>query len=87
VSYYPSGVTGAEYEISGPDREWSDTRSVSCSNDDCNAFDLEAEISMALSSYQNEEWALWDCPVCATEHEYRGEVSDDDFWDNYGEDY
>lgn len=83
--YYPDGVTGREYAIAGPDKEYEDTRTVYCENEECNAFEIRVDAEVSLESYRDEEWGLWECAVCAQQFEYRGSLPEDDFWDNYGE--
>lgn len=79
--YYPDGVTGNEFAIAGPDKEWSDEREVSCSNDDCLACGEEVTLTLDLASYRSTEWATWTCPKCGKDNEYEGDVDsnyDDD---------
>lgn len=54
MSNYPPGVSGNEYEIAGPDREFTDER-------DCSNCDRTAVVD--VTGYGWEEW--WTCPYCA----------------------
>ena len=75
---YPDGVTGGEYEIAGPDREWDDVRTVSCQNEECEDFDVEKDLPLSLSSYRSDEWGTFECPVCKTQGEYEGTTNYED---------
>lgn len=52
-SNYPPGVTGAEYEIAGPDREEDEER-------ECEYCGEVANVT--VSYYKLEAW--WTCPTC-----------------------
>lgn len=79
----PPGVTGNEYEIAGPDAEWSDTKEVSCSNDECTAFEKEIEVEVDIQSYRGEAWFSWTCTVCSIEHDEEFTIEADDDYDPY----
>jgi hypothetical protein len=66
VSNYPPGVTGNEYEIAGPDREFEDERTCP----DCDQVSI-----VDVTGYGWEEW--WTCPWCKAEV---SEVNEPD-WD------
>lgn len=84
MSNYPAGVTGNEYEIAGPDAEWSETREVSCSNDECTAYEKEIEVEADISSYRGEAWFSWECPTCKMNNDEEFTVGDDrDDYDPY----
>lgn len=72
--WYPDGVSGNEYAIAGADREWTDTRAVTCQNEDCTAYDERVDAEVDLSSYGYEEWGAWTCAACGEDGEYEGEV-------------
>lgn len=68
-SGYPPGVTGNEYEIAGPDKEWEEERT--CSNEDCGFSGL-----VNGETYNNTE--AWTCPQCGRAHDaYVGPDPDD----------
>ena len=72
--WYPDGVSGNEYAIAGADREWTDTRAVTCQNEDCTAYDERVDAEVELSAYGYEEWGAWTCAACGKDGEYEGEV-------------
>lgn len=72
--YYPAGVTGREYAIAGPDREFTDERMSWCPNMECPLYNEEQDIEMDLTQYGNEEWGTAKCASCSTEWEYSGDV-------------
>jgi hypothetical protein len=72
--YYPDGVSGNEYQIAGADREYTDTRTLYCSNEDCADFEVEKDIKLDLQSYGSNEWGSWDCPTCGKTNEYEDEI-------------
>lgn len=76
--YYPEGVTGNEYQIAGPEREFSDERTVYCYNDDCEQFENAQDVTFDLQAHGSAEWGSWTCPVCKTEQEYEAEVTYED---------
>jgi len=76
MSNYPEGVTGLEYEIAGPDREYTGERLVHCINDNCPLFEREQEVEVELRSYQFSEWGEWTCEGCNHTDEYHGDVDD-----------
>lgn len=68
LSNYPSGVTGNEWQIAGPDFEREETRNVDACDyfeDDCNfdGGDVEGE------SWGDHSIATfwWECPGCGRE--------------------
>lgn len=67
---YPPGVTGNEYEIAGPDREWSDEREVYCKNEECSEYEKEREEEVDIQSYRHTSWWSWTCPTCNQEAEF-----------------
>lgn len=73
MSNYPSGVSGNEYEISGPDAEYTAERTVQCWNDECSLFELDQDVKIDLSAYRGEEWGDWTCDACAKTRDYTGE--------------
>lgn len=58
MSNYPPGVTGNEYEIAGPDREFTDER-------DCEGCGRLSTVDVI--GYRWEEW--WTCPHPSCLHE------------------
>ena len=81
MSNYPPGVTGNEFEIAGPDREYSAER-------ECDRVFGCGEISTVwVIGYRDEEW--WDCPKCLHENtmyvepDYHPDLPDDipDWWE------
>jgi len=56
VSGYPPGVTGREYQISGPDMEWEETRTCTCG--------YTGPVFCYESRY--ERW--WQCPEPVPAH-------------------
>lgn len=91
MSNYPPGVTGTEYAIAGPEREWSDTRELSCGNDECPASELRVVVVLDLECYDGQEWGTWWCPICGVEQEYEAKVAEPeglyDTWDEYDADH
>lgn len=71
--YYPAGVTGNEYQIAGPQAEWTDYRTVFCGNEQCAQFNQEQDVELALEAYDWQEWGEWVCE-CGQENEYSGEI-------------
>ena len=69
LSNYPPGVTGNEYEIAGPDREWEDPAHSDC-RVGCGVEGQEAH----WETYQGQTW--WVCPSCNTSNTV-------DAWDDY----
>lgn len=69
MSNYPPGVTGNEFEIAGPDREFTDIRP-------CMACGRVEEVD--VTGYGWEEW--WTCPrpECLSEN---ARVNEPDFPD------
>jgi|CXWL01.1.fsa_nt_gi hypothetical protein len=66
---YPAGVTGAEYEIAGAEREMEENRA--CSDEDCGFVGL-----VAIEVWNSTE--TWTCPKCGRGHaEYVGEDPDE----------
>jgi hypothetical protein len=53
ASNYPPGVTGSEFQIAGPDREWEVERWCET---------CQASTSQVGQSYRHESW-FW-CSVC-----------------------
>lgn len=70
---YPPGVSGGEYEISGPDAEYIGERVVVCYNDECPRFEEKQDVEIELSAYRYTEWGQWDCGGCDKTDEYEGE--------------
>lgn len=77
MSNYPPGVTGNEYEIAGPDREFTDEREC----DHCDRL-----VTVDVVQYRWEEW--WTCPACGGDNQRVNEpdfpdLPDDipDWWD------
>lgn len=70
--YYPEGVSGREYQIAGPQAEWSDIRTVSCGNSDCAMFDVEHDVELDLEAYDWQEWGTWRCDECGEWQDYAG---------------
>jgi hypothetical protein len=79
MSNYPPGVTGREYEIAGPSREYTDTRKCAAVEETPDGMGLgdecgwEGEVDIA--GYGEENW--WVCPKCGTEHTEWLEISDE----------
>jgi hypothetical protein len=73
MSNYPPGVSGNEYEISGPDAEYTADRTVQCWNEACAVFETDQEVSIDLQAYRGEEWGDWNCPTCGESRDYTGE--------------
>lgn len=62
-SNYPPGVTGGEYQITGPDAEWDDERT--CENEACVQY-LKPQVA-TVQCYQYDQW--WVCETCDTQHD------------------
>jgi hypothetical protein len=67
--YYPDGVSGNEYEIAGPEREWDEDRDEVCTNEDCASFDQEAVVSVTVTTHGSQGWTQWSCPTCGSSTE------------------
>lgn len=76
--YYPDGVTGNEYAIAGPDREYTEKRDVYCDNEECAMFEQEVTADVDLSSYHTSEWGEWNCSTCGKEQQYEAELQYDE---------
>lgn len=74
MSNYPPGVSGNEYEIAGPDAEYTEERTVECWNDECSLFELDQTVEIDLSAYRGEEWGDWTCDACGKTRDYTGET-------------
>jgi transcription elongation factor Elf1 len=62
ASNYPPGVTGREYEIAGPDREWEEHRTcIHCGKDEV----------VTLQAYGSQVW--FHCQSCGTENDLSDE--------------
>jgi hypothetical protein len=72
--WYPPGVTGNEYAIAGAEREWTDTRTVKCQNEDCIDYAQRVDAEVDLASYGSDEWGAWTCDSCGKDSEYEGTV-------------
>jgi hypothetical protein len=74
---YPPGVSGSEYEVSGPDSEYTDVRTSSCQNEACKDFGVEdVELEVDIQSYRFQEWYEWACPTCGDKHEVEGRIDE-----------
>lgn len=64
MSNYPDGVTGNEFAIAGPDKEWEDK----AADTECPHCDesLVGEIVL-WASYRNQRW--YTCPFCEKDTE------------------
>ena len=63
---YPEGVTGNEWQIVGPEREYSDERLVTCM-----ICDRESEQLLDIAYYNDGlEWAEWKCSLCNSNNVY-----------------
>lgn len=69
-SNYPPGVSGNEYQISGPEDEYTDDREVSCGNDECSEYDKTLEVEVDIELYRGTETFKWQCPNCKSESEF-----------------
>lgn len=79
MSNYPPGVTGAEFEIAGPDWEREENKSCGAEDVSINAVTIDNEtISVVVSEcpwdgdvlvqgYRHSQW--WTCPLCSTQHD------------------
>jgi len=82
MSNFPPGVTGNEFAISGPDREWEQLPDGPCSSCELLYPDL-----VIWQGYGYEKW--WICPFC----EETNDVIEDPFefesegWDDRDDDY
>lgn len=65
MSNYPPGVSGREFAIAGPDREFEEERECRC------GYVGEA----LIQSYGLEQW--WTCPECGEDHIEEDEYEDD----------
>lgn len=65
MSNYPEGVSGSEYAIAGPRKEYVVEQYVTCAN--C-AAEMDMEIDVQYDD--GEEFGHWPCPVCYYENEY-----------------
>jgi hypothetical protein len=66
--YYPAGVTGNEYEIAGPQREWNGTRTVYCNNvNGCEDAYEDVDAEGYGESYEEQGWFTWTCSKCEKE--------------------
>jgi hypothetical protein len=74
MSNYPPGVSGTEYEIAGPDAEYTAERTVKCWSDDCPLFEQEQDVEINLAAYRGEEWGEWACTACGKTRDYTGET-------------
>lgn len=72
--YYPEGVTGLEYEIAGPDAEYTGERLVQCWNEECSMFEQDQDVEIDLAAYRGSEWGEWKCPTCGETRDYTGET-------------
>lgn len=70
---YPPGVTGGEFEISGPEAEYTGEREVICYNDECPRFEERQDVKIDLSAYRSQEWGEWECGGCDEPSDYEGE--------------
>lgn len=77
LSNYPPGVTGREYEIAGPDAEWTETKTAYCTNEECSEFDQEVEAELDVQSYRGSWWATYTCPACNSDHDMEGDMDED----------
>ena len=59
MSNYPPGVTGNEFEIAGPNREYEEVRECT---------ECGEEVEMLVQTFHNEAWA--DCPSCHAANEW-----------------
>lgn len=67
--YYPEGVTGAELQIAGPDRECNSKREVACDNEDCEHFEEKFEAEGEEWSYRHDGYFDWTCYACGKEQQ------------------
>jgi hypothetical protein len=75
---YPAGVTGTEFAIAGADREYTEERTVSCETVGCDAYGLQTDEEVSLSSYGSQEWGTWTCTACGEESDYESTVEEDE---------
>lgn len=80
--YYPDGVTGNEYAIAGADGNMDITgQLVYCENEECEKYDEQQDVDIIDAEYYGSNaWGFWDCEFCNTEHEWEGEVPQDDYY-------
>jgi len=65
MSNYPAGVTGSEYEVSGPQDSYIITEYVAC--DHCG---WEGDYRIDVDYYDGEEFGNWMCETCGEKHHY-----------------
>lgn len=70
---YPEGVTGNEYEIAGPDAEYTDTREDYCRNEECSFFETVREVEIDVSEFAGRVWGEWKCATCGHQNDFEGE--------------
>ena len=80
-SNYPPGVTGNEYQISGPEREWVGTRTVYCTDEECKLFEEEVDAEGDYASHGHTLWFTWRCESCKKLYEGDYEYNPEDFMD------
>lgn len=87
--YYPDGVTGNEFAIAGADGNTDvNNQKVWCDNEDCKWFEEEQIVDIIDAEYYNSDaWGTWTCESCKTEHEWEGNLPQDDGPDYEPEDY
>jgi hypothetical protein len=71
---YPSGVSGNEYQIAGPDAEYTAERTLQCWNGDCAMFEQDQDVELDLQAHRGEEWGDWACGTCGKIRDYTGET-------------
>jgi hypothetical protein len=74
--YYPAGVSGFEYQISGG-TQYDSVRAEACYNEDCKMFeveDVEAEVEVEYS--HGMEYYEWACPTCKATRDIERNVED-----------
>jgi hypothetical protein len=67
--YYPDGVTGAELEIAGPDREKDATREVKCDNEECEHYGELFEAEGTEWTYGHDGYFDWKCYPCGKNYQ------------------
>lgn len=79
---YPPGVTGSEFEITGPDREWEDLRNCGACVDSWNE---ESDEPATRIDEAETVWELWShrdigvmgmCTVCGHEEDLTAEFDE-----------
>lgn len=65
MSNYPEGVTGSEYQISGPQDSYTKTDYVTCGN-----CAWEGDYDIDVDYYDGQEWGNWVCGVCDWQNHY-----------------